>query len=214
MKIILTGATGFVGEGILMECLRDERVERVLSISRRPCGHKHLKLEELLVDDLLTLAEGDERLGSYDAVFYCAGISANGLTEEQYRPVTYDIPLHLAGVLPDKEATTFVYLSGAGAGLDSKMMWARVKAQAEQALLALPLKAAYVLRPTVMKPSRGQLHVKRLDRIYMILYPLLRLLNMANPLSEIGRAIINVVERGYEKRIMESKDLRMLGKSK
>ncbi|MBR0498835.1 MAG: hypothetical protein IJJ78_07130, partial [Paludibacteraceae bacterium] len=90
MKIILTGAIGFVGEGILMECLRDERVERVLSISRRPCGHKHLKLEELLVDDLLTLAEGDERLGSYDAVFYCAGISANGLTEEQYRPVTYD----------------------------------------------------------------------------------------------------------------------------
>ena len=122
MKIILTGATGFVGEGILLECLKDERVEKVLSISRKPCGHKHEKLEELITKDLLKLPEGDERLQGYDAMLYCAGISANGLSEQQYRPVTYDIPLHLAQILPNKEQMTYVYLSGAGTWKEGKLL--------------------------------------------------------------------------------------------
>ena len=212
MKIILTGATGFVGEGILLECLKDERVEKVLSISRKPCGHKHEKLEELITKDLLQLPEGDERLQGYDAMLYCAGISANGLSEQQYRPVTYDIPLHLAQILPDKEQMTYVYLSGAGTTADSKMMWARVKAETENAIFAMPFKHTYALRPTIMKPSKGQLHVKKLDRIYLLFYPLMRLMNQANPLSEIGRAVINVLGNGCDKEILESKDFRILSK--
>ena len=212
MKIILTGATGFVGEGVLLECLKDERVEKVLSISRKPCGHKHEKLEELITKDLLKLPEGDERLQGYDAMLYCASISANGLSEQQYRPVTYDIPLHLAQILPDKELMTYVYLSGAGTTADSKMMWARVKAETENAIFAMPFKHTYALRPTIMKPTKGQLHVKKLDRIYLLFYPLMRLMNQANPLSEIGRAVINVLENGCDKQILESKDFRILSK--
>ena len=210
MRIILTGATGFVGEGILLECLKDERVEKVLSISRKPCGHQHEKLEEWIVKDLLTIPEADERLRGYDAILYCAGISSNGLSEAQCRPVTHDIPLHLAHVLPDKEKMTFVYLSGAGASVDSNVMWSRVKAETENAIFEQPFKQTFALRPISMRPSKGQLHVKRLDRIYLLFYPLLRMLNRANPLPEIGRAVLNAVENGYGKQILEPKDLRML----
>ena len=212
MNIILTGATGFVGDGILLECLKDKRVEKVLSISRKPCGHKHDKLEELITNDLLKLPEGDERLQGYDAMLYCAGISANGLSEQQYRPVTYDIPLHFARILPDKEQMTYVYLSGAGTAADSKMMWARVKAETENAIFAMPFKHTYALRPTIMKPSKGQIHVKKLDRIYLFFYPLMRLMKQANPLSEIGRAVINVLENGCDKQILESKDFKIMSK--
>ena len=214
MNIILTGATGFVGEGILLECLKDKRIEKILSISRKPCGHQHDKLEELIIKDLLTIPESDERMTRYDAILYCAGISANGLTEEQYRPVTYNIPLHLAKIIPNREKMTFVYLSGAGAGLDSNMMWARVKAETEKALFEMPFKQVFALRPTVMKPSKGQLHVKKMDRFYLLFYPLMRLMNQANPLSEIGRAVINAIEHGYKKQIIESKDFKILGNSK
>ena len=176
MKIILTGATGFVGEGILLECLKDERLQ------------------------------------GYDAMLYCAGISANGLSEQQYRPVTYDIPLHFARILPDKEQMTYVYLSGAGTAADSKMMWARVKAETENAIFAMPFKHTYALRPTIMKPSKGQIHVKKLDRIYLFFYPLMRLMKQANPLSEIGRAVINVLENGCDKQILESKDFKIMSK--
>ena len=211
MKIILTGGSGFVGEGVMLALLADNRVEQVLSISRRACGHTHPKLKELLVKDLMTLSQGDERLKGYDALIYCAGISANGLNEQQYRPVTYDIPLHLAQILPNQGRTTLIYLSGAGADLNSKMMWARVKAQAEQAILSLPFQHIYLLRPALMKPTKGQLHVKKLDRMYLTVYPLMRWLNLGNPLSEIGRALINVIEQKYTKQILEPKDLRILG---
>ena len=214
MNIILTGATGFVGEGILLECLRDKRIEKVLSISRKPCGHQHEKLEELIIKDLLNIPETDVRIMGYDAVIYCAGISANGLTEKQYRPVTYDIPLHVAKILPNKDKMTYVYLSGAGAGLDSNLMWARVKAETEKALSELPFKQVFALRPTVMKPSKGQLHVKKMDRFYLLFYPLMRLMNQANPLSEIGRAVINAIEHGYKKQIIESKDFKILVNTK
>lgn len=210
MNIILTGATGFVGEGILLECLKDKRIEKVLSISRKPCGHQHEKLEGLIIKDFMNIPEADERLTGYDAILYCAGISANGLTEEQYRPVTYDIPLHIAKILPNKDKMTYVYLSGAGARLDSNLMWARVKAETEKALSELAFKQVFALRPTVMKASKGQLHVKKMDRFYLLFYPLMRLMNQANPLSEIGRAVVNAIEHGYKKQIIESKDFKIL----
>ena len=92
------------------------------------------------------------------------------------------------------------------------MMWARVKAETENAIFAMPFKHSYALRPTIMKPTKGQLHVKKLDRVYLLFYPLMRLMNQANPLSEIGRAVINVLENGSEKQILESKDFKVLGK--
>ena len=107
---------------------------------------------------------------------------------------------------------TYVYLSGAGTAADSKMMWARVKAETENAIFAMPFKHTYALRPTIMKPSKGQIHVKKLDRIYLFFYPLMRLMKQANPLSEIGRAVINVLENGCDKQILESKDFKIMSK--
>ena len=136
MKIILTGATGFVGEGVLLECLKDNRIEEVLSISRKTCGHQHPKLKELIVADLMDLQADDTRLHGYEAVFFCAGISSVGLSEAQFRPIAYDIPMHLAHVVQPKEAMTYIFVSGAGTG-SSRQMWGRVKRQTEDELQQL-----------------------------------------------------------------------------
>lgn len=138
MKVIATGATGYVGEGVLQECLNNKEVETVLSISRKPCGHSHPKLEEYPVPDFMELEEDDVKLQGYDAVFFCAGISSVGMSEDQYRVISHDIPLHLAEILPDKEKMTFIYVSGAGNYNNTKQMWVRVKKSTEDAIVAMP----------------------------------------------------------------------------
>ena len=206
MKIILTGATGFVGEGVLMECLKDNRVKKVLSISRRPCGHKNDKLEEYLVPDLMSLKEGDPKLQGYDAVFFCAGITSVGKTEEQYRPIAYDIPMHLAKILGNKEKMTYVFVSGAGTG-SSKQMWARVKRQTESELQQLGFKQVFNYRPAAMKPTKGQLHLKRMDRILGFLYSLFRLTGGGNTLAQVGKSMINATANCYKSSVIEVKDI-------
>ena len=114
MKVILTGATGDVGEGVLLAMLDDNRTEKVLSVGRRPCGHSHAKLEEYIVPDFMQLEAGDERLAGYDVVFFIAGITSVGTPKDAYRLISHDIPVHFASVMPDKERMSFIYLSGAG----------------------------------------------------------------------------------------------------
>lgn len=211
MKIILTGATGFVGEGVLLECLNDERVEKVLSIGRKACGHTHPKLEEYLVPDLMQIAEGDPRLEGYDALFFCAGISSVGMTEEQYRPIAYTIPMHLAQVLPQKAQMTYIFVSGAGTG-STGQMWSKVKLQTETELQQLGFKQVFNFRPALMKPIEGQLHVKLLDRINSWLYPLVKLIGGGNSLVQVGQAMLNAVERGYDKTAIEVRDISKLSK--
>lgn len=211
MKIILTGATGYVGEGVLMECLRDDRVEKVLSISRRLCGHENDKLEEYIVPDLMSLKAGDPKLQGYDAVFFCAGISSVGMSEEKYRPIAYDIPLHLAKIMPDKSRMTYIFVSGAGTG-GSKQMWARVKRQTENELQQLGFKQVFNYRPAIMKPTKGQLHMKRMDKILGFLYPLFRLAGSGNALSQVGRSMINATANGYKSSVIEVKDIDTLSK--
>jgi uncharacterized protein YbjT (DUF2867 family) len=210
-RIILTGATGMVGEGVLLTLLDQPEVETVLSISRRPSGHAHPKLHELLVPDFFDLGGIEEELRGYTACFFCAGISSLGMKEAAYTRVTHDMTLHFARtLLRHSPAATFCYISGAGTG--GQMMWAKVKRRTENDLLALPFRAAYMFRPGGMKPVKGQRHVLTLYRIFSWLIPLARLLNYASTLHEVGLALLHAAEHGAPKKVLEVKDINQLTK--
>jgi uncharacterized protein YbjT (DUF2867 family) len=213
MKVILTGATGMVGEGVLLECLSNPLVERVLSVSRRPCGRTHAKLSELLVPDFRELGAAEVELAGHDACFYCAGISSVGMSEADYTVVTYDTPLAFASTLSRlNPSMTFVHVSGAhtDGSEQGKVMWARVKGKAENAFFRLPFKGVYNFRPSLMKPTPGQKRVKGGYYLIRVLYPLLNLVFPGMPLSDVARAMINAVRYGAPKGVLEVPDLREL----
>ena len=165
MKVILTGATGMVGEGVLLECLENSAVERVLSVSRRSCGRAHPKLKELLVPDFRDLSGVEAELSGHDACFYCAGVSSVGLKEPEYTVITYDTPLAFAATLLRlNPGMTLVHVSGSHTDSteQGKVMWARVKGKAENALLRMPFKGVYNFRPSLMKPTRAEERDRRL----------------------------------------------------
>ena len=211
MKVILTGATGMVGEGVLLECLENPAVERVLSVSRRPSGHVHPKLTECLVADFRELAAVEPQLTGYDASFYCAGVSSIGMTEADYTAITYDTPLHFAQTLARlNPGMVLVHVSGAhtDGSEQGKVMWARVKGRAENALARLPFRAVYNFRPSLMKPAPGQRNIKRSYKVALVLYPLLSLFFPAIPLRQVGLAMINCVRFGAPKNVLEANDIR------
>lgn len=213
MKIILTGATGMVGEGVLLTCLEHPKVTQVLSVSRRPYEKHHPKLKQLVIHDFMDLSAVTGELVGYDACFYCAGISSRGMTEEQYTKVTYDTPLHFAETLA-KLNPNMVLCHVSGASTDgtekSRMMWARVKGRAENALARLPFKAVYNFRPGAMKPVPGQVNVKGAMKVVSALYPALHLLfpKSASTLKEVADAMLRCVERGYDKTVLEVVDIK------
>ena len=211
MKVIVTGATGMVGEGVLLECLENPAVERVLSVSRRPSGHAHPKLTECLVPSFRELAGIEAQLTGYDACFYCAGVSSLGMTEAEYAAITYDTALHFAEALARLDpGLVLVHVSGAhtDSSEQGKVMWARVKGKAENALARLPFKAVYNFRPSLMKPAPGQKNIKRSYRVALVLYPLLSLFFPAIPLRQVGLAMINCVRFGAPTGVLEAKDIK------
>jgi uncharacterized protein YbjT (DUF2867 family) len=213
MKVIITGATGMVGEGVLLECLADPAVERVLVVARRSCGHTHPKLRELLLPDFRDLTSVEPQLGGYDACFYCAGVSSVGMKEPEYTAITYATPLHFAEVLVRlNPGMVLVHISGAhtDGSERGKVMWARVKGKAENALAQLPFKAVYNFRPSLMKPTPGQLHIKGSYKALLVFYPLLNLFFPGLPLSQVGHAMINAVRFGAPKTVLEAKDMKEL----
>ena len=217
MKIILTGATGMVGEGVLMECLRDERVTTVLSISRSPSGKTHSKLSELLVDDFMHIGSHIEALKGFDACFYCAGISSVGMPEEKYTHITYDITLRFAEVLlTASPQVCFIFVSGGHTDSTEKgkVMWARVKGRTENALARMSFKAQYSFRPGLMKPQQGQVHLKGYNKYARTLYPLFLLFFTGCTLAEVGQAMINTAGKGYGKKILEARDIKEQAKQR
>ena len=214
MKVIITGATGMVGEGVLLECLDNPAVERVLSVARRSSGHTHAKLSELIVPSFRELGGVENELSGYDACFYCAGVSSVGLKEAEYTVITYDTPLHFAETLVRlNPGMTLVHVSGASTdGTEQgKVMWARVKGKAENALARLPFKAVYNFRPALMKPTPGQRHIKGSYKALLVLYPILNLFFTGLPLSLVGRAMINAVRFTPPKKVLEAPDIKELG---
>ena len=211
MRVIVTGATGMVGEGVLLECLENPLIESVLVVSRRSCGHAHPKMRECLVKDFRDLAAYEAELRGYDACFYGAGVSSVGMSETDYTAITYDTPVRFAETLARlNPGMVFVHVTGSHTDSteQGKVMWARVKGKAENALARLPFKAVYNFRPSLMKPTPGQRHIKSTYKVLLIFYPLLNLFFPGLPLRQVGLAMINCVRFGASKTVLEAKDIK------
>ncbi|MCU7618631.1 NAD-dependent epimerase/dehydratase family protein [Chryseobacterium sp. PBS4-4] len=214
MKVILTGATGMVGEGVLMECLENPNVSEILSVSRKPSEKKHAKLKEYLVPDFLKINLNDENFKGYDACFFCAGISSMGMNEEDYTKITYDTTLHFAkAVLSQNPELIFNFVSGShtDSSEKGKMMWARVKGKTENDLQKLGFKGVYNFRPGFMKPVEGQKNVKTLFKPFIWFFPMISP-SKTLTLNQVGKAMINVVKRGYSQSVLEIEDIKNLAK--
>ncbi|HTD99418.1 MAG TPA: NAD-dependent epimerase/dehydratase family protein [Mucilaginibacter sp.] len=212
IKTIITGATGMVGEGVLLECLNHPQIEAVLVINRKSCGYTHPKLKEVIHADFFDLSAIESQLSGYNACYFCAGVSSVGMKEPEYYKLTYTMTLNVAQTLsklnPDM---TFCYVSGAGTDSTEKgsSMWARVKGKTENDLAKLPFKQAFAFRPGLMKPTKGQKNILSLYKYLGWLYPIIHALfpGTACTLAEVGQAMINVTLHGFEKQVLEVKDI-------
>lgn len=212
MKVIITGASGMVGEGVLYECLQDARIESILVIGRRPCGHTAPKLKEILHQYFFDYSTIEPELTGYDACFFCLGISSFGLNEAEYNSITYVLTLTFAQTLARlNPEMAFCYVSGSGTDSSEKgrIMWARVKGKTENALFRLPFRRAYAIRPGFMLPTPGLKNVLSFYKYVNWLYPLMRTVfpNHASTLKQVALAMIQVAINGYKKPILEVKDL-------
>ena len=218
MKVILTGATGMVGEGVLLECLENSGVEKVLVVGRRHSGYTSPKLEGLIIPDLSdpTPASG---LAGYDACFFCAGVSSVGKSEEEYYKLTYELTTRFAEKFKEQnpyKSLTFCYVSGYGTDSSEKgrSMWARVKGKTENKLIEMFGTGAHMFRPGYMKPVKGQKNVLKFYFGWQLFYPVVKLLlpRFTCTLNEVGRAMINTAQKSYDKRILEVRDIIQLAK--
>lgn len=219
MKVILFGATGMVGQGVLRECLIDPGVESVLAVGRSPTGQSHPKLRELVHDNFTDFSAIAPQLAGYDACFFCLGVSSVGMEEERYRHLTYDITLAAATTLARlNPGMVFTYVTGRSTDSTEKgpMMWARIKGKTENDLLKLPFKAAYMFRPSGIQPLHGvRSKTPWVQAIYVVASPLLSYLNRVAPKymttsEQLGRAMIKVARDGYPKPVLESEDINAL----
>jgi uncharacterized protein YbjT (DUF2867 family) len=216
LKVLLLGASGMVGQGVLRECLLDARVQQILSVGRTPSGCTDSRFTEVLLPDLARIGELDSTLDGYDVCIDCLGISAVRLTEAEYNRQTYVLTLTIArALLVRNPRITFIYVSGAGTDSSERgrVMWARVKGRTENALLALPFKAAYMFRPAAIQPLHGARSRTATYRLfYGLMAPLMPLLKRAFPryvttTEQLGRAILAVTHMGSPKRVLESLDI-------
>jgi hypothetical protein len=207
-----------VGEGVLLTCLDDPAIARVLLVSRKPYGMQHPRLNECIVADFMHLNNVRDQLTGYDACFFCAGITSVGMSEADYAHITYDITLNFAGVLASlNPQMVFCYVSGAHTDSSEKgrVMWARVKGRTENALTHLGFRSVYNFRPGFMRATSGQKNLKLAYNLIGWMYPLLRVLlpNLVSTLHDVAIAMIRCAQQGYPKQILEVKDINALAKS-
>ncbi len=221
LNVIITGVTGMVGEGVLHEPLLHPDVERVLVLTRRPSGMSHPKLAEMVVPDFYDLSSIESQLAGYNACFFCLGVSSIGMKEADYRHVTYDLSMSAARTLSKMNPEmTFCYISGKGTDSSEhgRFMWARVKGKTENDLMKLPFKRVFAFRPAYIHPSPGMKNTNsRVAKYYKYitwLYPLLRRFAPSNvcTMTELGRAMIHVSTHGYDRSILEVKDIVSAGR--
>jgi uncharacterized protein YbjT (DUF2867 family) len=219
MNVLIFGATGMIGQGVLRECLLDQGVALVQTVGRTATGVTDPRLSEIVHADLMSYASIEPRLVGFDACFFCLGVSSAGMSEADYERVTYGITMAAATTLVRlNKSMTFIYISGAGTDSSERgrIMWARVKGRTENALLRLPFKAAYMFRPGVIQPLHG---IKSKTAAYRILYsitePLLPVLRRLMPgliltTEQIGRAMLTAARQGARARVLESRDISTL----
>ena len=219
MNVLLFGATGMVGQGILRECLLDPGVEQVLSIVRSPSAQQHPKLRQLAHEDFFNYSTIEPQLTGFDACFFSLGVTSVGKSEAEYTRLTYDLTLAAAKTLAQLNPNmTFLYVSGAGTDSTERgrSMWARVKGKTENDLLKLPFRAAYMFRPGFIQPLHGiRSKTKLYQAFYTLLNPILPLLKSTFPqyvttTEQLGRAMLCVARSGYPRPILESKDINSL----
>ena len=216
MKVVIFGATGMVGQGVLRECLLDPDVESVLAIVRKTSLPQHDKLREIVHQDVFDLAAIEGRVSGYDACFFCLGVSSVGMKEETYRRVTYDLTVSAARSLANLNPTmTFIYVSGAGTDSTERgrLMWARVKGRTENALLQMRFKAVFLFRPGYVQLLHG-IRTKKAwySAVYGVMrpfYPVLKMLfpNYVTTTECVGRAMLNVTKQGFPKSVLENRDV-------
>lgn len=216
IRPIIFGATGMVGEGVLHVSLRHPKVESVLVIGRKPCGVNHEKLTEVIHTDFFDYTSLSDRLKGYNACFFCLGVSSIGKTEEKYTRFTYDLTMAAARALVALNSDmTFCYVSGAGTDSTERgrSMWGRVKGKTENDLMKMPFKAVYAIRPGFIKPIKGLKRGYKMARALGAMYPFLNLIagKYVCTLEQVGKSMVHVATRGYEKKILECVDIQKLG---
>lgn len=216
MKILVFGATGMVGQGVLRECLEAQDVTGVVAVGRTPTGIAHERLSEVVAPDLFTLDAQSDKLANFDACFFCLGVSSLGMKEPEYTRITYELTLSIARLLLRlNPQMVFVYVSGAGTDSTEhgKLMWARVKGRTENALIALGFKGAYMFRPGIIQPMHA---VRSKTAAYRVTYDLARPLfvfirafwpRAIVTTEEVGRGMLGVVRRGYPRAVLEVRDI-------
>ena len=216
MKVLVFGATGMVGQGVLLECLLDPDVELVVTVGRTPTGDRNGKLWEIVQEDLTSYADIEDELVGFDACFFCLGVSSAGMKEADYERVTYGITVAAAETLSRlNPLMTFIYVSGAGtdSSEEGSVMWARVKGRTENALMRLPFQT-YMFRPGFIEPLDGiQSKTKAYRVLYWLAKPILPMLHWALPdrvvtTRELGRAMLAVARHGWEQHVLETRDIR------
>lgn len=219
MQVLLFGATGMVGQGVLRECLLAPDVESVTTVGRTSTWTSHPKLNDMVCPDLFDLSGLETESAGLDACFFCLGVSSMGMTEEAYRRVTYELTLSVAQTLVRlNPRMTFIYVSGAGTDSTEKgrSMWARVKGQTENALLRLPLKTVCMFRPGLIVPLHGARSKTRFVRLTYLLtrpvLPLLQLLPSVTTTEKVGRAMLRVAREGAPKTVLEAADINALAR--
>jgi uncharacterized protein YbjT (DUF2867 family) len=217
MRVVLIGATGMVGQGVLRACLKARDVTEIIVVGRRALlGYEDPRLRVFIVPDLDSFDAADDTFANVDACFFCAGVSSFGLSEAAYRAVTYDLTLHVAQqLLGRSHGMKMVYVSGAGADSSEqgKTMWARIRGQTENALQRLPFRQVAIFRPSAIIPEDGiQSRTASYRWMYVVLKPLLVVIRRIAPASVlttgiIGDAMLNVVRRGAPQPVLESVDI-------
>lgn len=218
LKVIIFGATGMVGGGVLLKAIAHPDIEKILIVSRKKCDVKHQKVKEIIHKDFYNYTTISNELDGHDACFFCLGVSSVGMNEKDYSRLTYDLTMEAARTLSTlNKDMVFCYVSGMGTDSTEKgkLTWARVKGKTENDLAKLPFKNAYAFRPGYIKPVKEQTNIKTTFKVVGFIYPLLKLIfpNGGCMADEIGEAMINAVKFGYPKRILENKDIIMLAKS-